>query len=83
MASPIDRGEILRTSAFTFSPLVPFPAPSQPQFRRRIFAEERAVADIAADHGQRAVAGLAHDGELAGAVDVGLGGEAGAQGMAG
>ena len=58
-------------------------AGSQPQFGRRIFPEQRAVADIAADHGERAVAGLAHDGELACPIQIRLGGEAGAQGMAG
>ena len=55
----------------------------QPQLGGGIFAEQRAVADVAADHGERAVSGLAHDGEFAGAIQIALGREAGAQGMAG
>lgn len=58
-------------------------SPLQPHPPRRVPPEELAVADVAADHLDGAVAGLGHDFALFDAVGGRLGGQAGAQGVAG
>ena len=55
----------------------------QTQLGGGVFAEEGVVADIAAHGGERLMAGLAHDVELGGVIQIRLRDEAGAQAVPG
>src|SRR5262245_43882078 len=56
---------------------------SQSQLPGWIAAKQRRVANVFADSVERAVAGLPHDRQFAGAIQPGLRGQAGAQAVAG
>jgi hypothetical protein len=55
----------------------------KPKLGGWVFPEQGAVADVAAEHGERTVAGLAHKGEFPRSIQVPLGHQAGAKRMPG